>query len=171
MKLFSAFFIGLFLLTLTGFDVSAQKRTITVMIFRHADKEAPTEGDITEPDLSIDGQKRAIRLVGVLEKYKPMRLFSTNYARTIQTVTPLSNIRKLPIEFYEPSEMDALVEKVLSFEKKRRVAIVAHNSTAFKLVNMFLKDEKYKMPPESEYGNVWILRIKNGKVVDKLITY
>jgi phosphohistidine phosphatase SixA len=171
MKLFSAFFIFLFLLAYAGFDVLAQKRTITVMIFRHADKEAPTEGDETEPDLSIDGQKRAIRLVKVLAKYKPMRIFSTNYPRTIQTVTPLSNIRKLPIEFYEPSEMNALITKILTFTKQRRVVIVGHNSTAFKLVNMFLKDEKYKMPTESEYRTVWILRIKNGKVVDKLISY
>ena len=62
MKFFIIFFIGLFLVALTS-DVFAQKRKITVIIFRHADKESPTEGDDSEPDISIEGQKRALRLV------------------------------------------------------------------------------------------------------------
>src|SRR5687768_17556633 len=111
MKYFIPFFAGLFLSGVAGGDCFGQKREITVMIFRHADKEAAVEGDDSEPDISVEGQKRAVRLVKVLEKYKPARLFSTRYPRTIQTVTPLSRIKNLPAEFYEPGDMNALVEK------------------------------------------------------------
>jgi phosphohistidine phosphatase SixA len=154
-----------------GGDCPAQKKTITLIIFRHADKELPTEGDDSDPDISIEGQERAVRLVKVLEKYKPARLFSTNYARTIQTVTPLSRIKNLGVEFYEPGKMNELVEKILASEDRRHIAVVGHNSTAFQLANLFLKSGKYTMPPESDYGRIWILRVKNGKVRDKVISY
>lgn len=171
MKFIIPLFIGLLLLTSTVGEAFAQKRKITVIIFRHADKEPATEGDETEPDISIEGQKRALRLVRVLEKYKPLRLFSTNYPRTIQTVTPLSRIRNLPIEFYEPGNPNELIEKILSFKKQRRIAVVGHNATTAQLVNLFLKQSKYKMPDDADYGKIWILRIKNGKVTDKVISY
>ncbi len=164
-------FIGLFLLALAGGECVAQPRKITVIIFRHADKELPTEGDDSDPDISIDGQKRALRLVKVLEKYKPMRLFSTNYARTIETVTPLSRIKGLPIEFYQPGMMNELVEKLLSFKKGRRIAVVGHNSTTAQLANLLLKQSKYQMPADSDYGTIWIIRLKNGRVSDKVISY
>ena len=129
------------------------------------------EGDETEPDISIEGQKRAVRLVKVLEKYKPVRLFSTNYPRTIQTVTPLSRIKNLPTEFYEPGNLNELARKILSSDKQRRIAVVGHNSTAFQLANLLLKSNKYAMPEDSDYGKIWIIRIKNGKVTDKVISY
>lgn len=170
MKFIVPLLFGAVFLTFTG-NVCAQKKTITVVIFRHADKEIAVEGDESEPDISIEGQKRAVRLVKVLEKYKPTRLFSTNYPRTIQTVTPLSRIKNLPAEFYEPGNLNELVEKILASENQRKIAVVGHNSTTFQLANLLLKDSKYTMPEDSDYGKIWILRIKNGKVTDKVISY
>lgn len=161
----------IFLIGFSVFEMFGQKKTITVIIFRHADKEAPVEGDDSDPDISIEGQKRAVRLVKVLQKHKPARLFSTNYARTIQTVTPLSRIKNLTVEFYEPGKMNELVERILASEDQRKIAVVGHNSTAFQLANLLLKDSKYTMPADSDYGKIWILRIKNGKVIDKVISY
>jgi broad specificity phosphatase PhoE len=171
MKFLIPLIVGLFLFNFAGVDCFGQTREITVIIFRHADKEAATEGDESEPDISVDGQKRAVRLVKVLEKYKPARLFSTNYPRTIQTVTPLSRIKNLPLEFYEPGRMNELVEKILASENARRIAVVGHNSTTFELANLLLKTSKYTMPEDSDYGKIWILLLKNGKVVDKVISY
>jgi 2,3-bisphosphoglycerate-dependent phosphoglycerate mutase len=171
MKFLTAFLTGLFFLGLAGGECFGQAREITVIIFRHADKEPATEGDDSEPDISVEGQKRAVRLVKVLEKYKPTRLFSTDTPRTIQTVTPLSRIKNLPIEFYDIGRMSEFVEKILASENGRRIAIAGHNSTAYELANRLLKTSKYTMPAESEYGKIWILRIKNGKVVDKVISY
>jgi phosphohistidine phosphatase SixA len=171
MKIFIWVLIGLFSLFPASLEAFAQRQEITVIVFRHADKETPTEGDDSDPDISIDGQKRAVRLARLLKTYKPERLFSTNYARTIQTVTPLSRIENLDIEFYEPGKMNALVEQILASENKRKIAVVGHNSTAFQLVNLLMKDSKYAMPDESDYGKIWILRIKNGKIKDQVIAY
>ena len=171
MKFIVSIFIALFLFGGSGESVSAQKKTITVIIFRHADKEPEIEGDESDPDITVEGQKRAVRLARILGKYKPARLFSTNYARTLQTVTPFSRINNLPAEFYEPGNLPALVEKILASENQRSIAVVGHNSTAYQLANLFLKETKYTMPPESDYGKIWILRIKNGKVIDKVISY
>jgi phosphohistidine phosphatase SixA len=171
MKFVISLFIALFLFASAGENVSAQKKTVTVIVFRHADKEPEVEGDESDPDITVEGQKRAVRLAKILAKYKPSRLFSTNYARTIQTVTPFSRINNLAAEFYEPGNLPALVEKIIASEDKRRIAVVGHNSTAYQLVNLLLKESKYTMPPETDYGKIWILRIKNGKVIDKVISY
>jgi 2,3-bisphosphoglycerate-dependent phosphoglycerate mutase len=170
MKFIVPFLIGLCLFA-SATDVFAQKKTITVVIFRHADKETAVEGDETEPDISIEGQKRAVRLVKVLEKYKLTRLFSTNYPRTIQTITPLSRIKNLPPEFYEPGNLAELARKILLSDKQRRIAVVGHNSTTFQLANLLLESNKYAMPEDSDYGKIWIIRIKNGKVKDMVINY
>ena len=171
MKYIVPLFVGLLLFGFAIGDCLGQKREIIVIIFRHADKELAVEGDESDPDISVEGQKRAVRLVKVLEKYKPARLFSTRYPRTIQTVTPLSRIKNLPMEFYEPGDMNALVEKILASENQRRIAVVGHNSTKFQLANLLLKDSKYTMPDDADYGKIWILRLKNGKVTDKVVSY
>lgn len=170
MKLLLGLFTGLVLFNFAGGGAFGQKREITVIVFRHADKEAEIEGDESEPDISVDGQKRAVRLVKVLEKYKPARLFSTGYARTVQTVTPLSRIKNLPIESYE-GDLQALADKILASEDKRSIAVVGINSTNYELVNLLLKEKKYTMTDESDYGKIWILRIKDGKVKDTVINY
>ncbi len=171
MKFIVSILVTLFLFGAASESISAQKKTVTVIIFRHADKEPEIEGDESDPDITLEGQKRAVRLTRLLKKYKPTRLFSTNYARTIQTVTPFSRINNLSPEFYEPGNLNALVETILASEDKRKIAVVGHNSTAYQLVNLFLKKSKYTMPPETDYGKIWILRIKNGKVIDKVISY
>jgi 2,3-bisphosphoglycerate-dependent phosphoglycerate mutase len=171
MKIFIPLVAGLFLLAPAGGEAFAQKKTITVIIFRHAEKETATEGDESEPDISTEGQKRAVRLAKRLEKYKPARIFSTNYPRTLQTVTPLARLKNLPIEFYEPGNMNELVEKLLASKTERQIAVAGHNSTTFQLANLLLKNSKYKMPEDSDYGKIWIIRIKNGKVRDEVISY
>ena len=170
MKFFTALLTGLFLFGPAVGDAFGQKREITVIIFRHADKEPETEGDDSEPDISVEGQKRAVRLVRVLEKYKPARLFSTAFPRTIQTVTPLSRIKNLPIESYE-GNLQELADKILASEDRRSIAVVGLNSTNYELVNLLLKEKKYTMTDESDYGKIWILRIKDGKVRDQVINY
>lgn len=170
MKFLTALLIGLFLFGLAVGDAFGQKREITVIIFRHADKEPLVEGDDSEPDISVEGQKRAVRLVRILEKYKPARLFSTGFPRTIQTVTPLSRIKNLPIESYE-GNLEELAGKILASEDRRSIAVVGLNSTNYELVNLLLKEKKYTMTEESDYGKIWILRIKDGKVKDKVISY
>lgn len=171
MKFFVSILIALFLLAAAPENVPAQKKTVTVIIFRHADKEPEIEGDDSDPDITVEGQKRAVKLARILAKYKPARLFSTRYARTLQTVTPFSRINNLSPEFYEPGNLPLLVETILASEDRRSIAVVGHNSTAYQLANLLLKESKYAMPPETDYGKIWILRIKNGRVIDKVISY
>ena len=170
MKFITPLFFSLLLLGLASDVVPGQKREITVIIFRHADKEPAVEGDDSEPDISVEGQKRAVRLVKVLEKYKPSRLFSTNFPRTIQTVTPLSRIKNLPVESYE-GNLQELADKILASEDRPSIAVVGLNATNYELVNLLLKEKKYTMTSESDYGKIWILRIKDGKVRDQVINY
>ena len=64
-----------------------------------------------------------------------------------------------------------LAGKILASEDKRSIAVVGLNSTNYELVNLLLKEKKYTMTDEADYGKIWILRIKDGKVRDQVITY
>ncbi len=119
--------------------------------------EPPRETD--KPFLmSVDA-----RLVTTIKRYKPGAVYSTNFIRTRDTATPTALWRKKPLTIFDPKKLDEFVAGVMA-SKTKRFLIVAHNTTTPTLANMFIKEEKYKPLPESEYSKMWIIKIRNGKV-------
>ena len=131
----------------------------TIVLVRHAEKEISDDAD---PHLSGEGLKRAERLVEKIKKYKPGAIYSTNYIRTSETVAPMAKHRKLAAKIYDPKKQGDLVAEVLS-SKTKRFLIVGHSNTIPILANLLLKKDLFKSLDESEYGTIWIIRIKNGK--------
>lgn len=170
MKIVVSLFLGLLLFGFTN-DLFAQNRKITIILLRHAEKDLSGNEDNPDPDLSAAGKLRAERLVKTIKKYKPMRLYATDYKRTRQTATPLSEKRKLPIQIYDSKKLDELAAQILSFRKSRRIVVVGHNSTTPALANLLVKQDKYKPLAESEYDKIWIIRIKKGKIKAKVFEY
>lgn len=165
------FFAVLFLFIFAGSDASAQDKKITVILIRHAEKDVSAEADKTDPELAKDGRMRAERLEKFVKKYKPNRIYSTNFKRTRQTVTPLSEKRKAPIEIYDHKKLDEFFNRIMSETESRRILVVGHNVSIPALANMLIKQQKYKTLDESEYNKMWIITIKKGKVKEKLVEY
>lgn len=161
MKIAAILFTLFLLFTVSGTHAYAQKKTI--ILIRHAEKDVSPGADKTDPELSPAGVARAQQLVKVIKKYKPGAVYSTSFKRTRNTAAPVAAWRKLEVETYDPRKLDEVANRVLNGKRKRHL-IVGHNNTTPALANLFIKEDKYKMLPESEYGKIWIIKLKKGKV-------
>lgn len=176
MKIITALFISLFLLA----NVYAQNGEITFILLRHAEKDTSPTANKADVDLTPQGRERAVRFFETVKEYEPEQIFSTIFRRTRETVTPLAqNLNpdyRLMIQTYDYAEIDEFAEKLLKLNAKT-VVVVGHNNTTPQLANLLIKQEKYTLLPETEYSEIWIIKIKrkNGKMTkvieDKVITY
>lgn len=172
MKIIISFFAGLLLLTLTNICLFAQNKTI--ILLRHAEKDVSSGADKIDPELTLEGNQRAERLVGTIKKYKPEQIFSTNYKRTRFTVLPLAEKinpqYRIQIQIYDEEELEGFANQLLK-SKAKTIVVVGHNMTTPLLANLLIKQDKYQALKDSEYDKIWIIKIKKGKTRDELIKY
>jgi len=135
----------------------AQKKTI--ILVRHAEKVDASQ----DPDLSAEGKARAEKLAKVAKHYKPGAIYSTDFKRTRDTAAPIASKRKLKIEIYDPKKPAELVDVIMK-SKTKRFLIVGHSNTIPGLANLLGKKEVFKNLDDSEYGAIYIVRIKDGQV-------
>jgi phosphohistidine phosphatase SixA len=153
--IFAALLISLSAATATAF---AQDKTI--ILVRHAEKADATSQD---PELSAEGKQRAERLVKVAGKYKPGAFYSTNFKRTRDTIGPLAANRKKQVETYDARNQQTLVDAIMKSRFKRHI-VAGHSNSIPGLANLIAKKDVFKNLDESEYGVIWVIRIKDGKV-------
>lgn len=152
-----SFFAILLLSLCLVFPAAAQKKTI--ILVRHAEKVDASQ----DPELSAEGKQRAERLMRIVRKYKPGAIYSTDFKRTRETAAPIAVRRKLQIQTYDPRKPDELVDAIMKSNTKRFM-IVGHSNTVPGLANLIGKKELFKNLDDSEYGVIWIVRIKDGQV-------
>ena len=158
MKLFS--FIALSLVILCA-PPAAEAQNKTIILVRHAEKADATSQD---PELSAEGKQRAERLVKVAGKYKPGAFYSTNFKRTRDTLAPLAAKRKKTVAIYDARKPAELLDQITKSKIKRHI-ISGHSNTVPGLANFIAKKDVFKNLDESEYGVLWVIRMKNGQIV------
>jgi len=149
--------IYVLLITLFFQSMNSQSET-TIYLIRHAEK-----ADITaNTALSAEGNKRAIYWANHF-KETPIDLFySTPYLRTESTCLPLSNSKQKQIITYTPKEMN--LKRLIAENPGKTIFIVGHSNTIPTHINQLLGEEKYPEIPESEFGNLYIIKEKNGVI-------
>lgn len=175
MKVLASLFFGFFVLFVNCNSLLAQHTKLTVILLRHAEKDISVGADKVNPDLTAEGKLRAQKLVKTISRYKPNAIYSSDYIRTKATVAPLAEKRKLTVQIYDPRKLDELADSIMA-GKAKCVVVVGHNNTTPALANLLLKQEKYQTLPETEYGKIWVIKIKKNKtkpnkVEDKIIEY
>lgn len=161
MKIIASLLLGLYL-AFAAAEVGAQHRKLTVILFRHAEKDLSEDANAADPELSAAGKRRAEKLVRLVNKYRPDAIYSTDYIRTRATVRPLARSGKHMVLMYDPRNLTEMRDMILS-GKLKRVVVVGHNTTTPALANLLLGQEKYKPLAESEYDKMWIIKIKRNK--------
>jgi broad specificity phosphatase PhoE len=153
---------GAVLVLVTGLGtVSAQDKTIVLV--RHVEKDSSPTADRADPELSDEGRKRAEKLAKLVKRYKPHEIFSTPFKRTRETAEPIAKRRKKEIQTYDPTKPADLVSKIMDPASKTvHYLVVGHSNTIPTLVNMIAKKEIFKNLLETEYGVIWVIRMKNG---------
>lgn len=155
--------IALLILFVCG-TIAAQEKTI--ILVRHVEKDTTATADKTDPELNDAGRTRAMALATRAGKYKPDAIYSTNFKRTRDSVKPLAEKRKKTVQIYDPANQQKLVDEIMASNIKKFL-IVGHANTIPALANLIAKKEIFKTLSEAEFGVIWVIKIKDGKV-DKM---
>lgn len=156
--------ICLILITLAMQNLSAQDKEITtIYLIRHAEKA----DNSSNPELSQAGIERAINWAKYFEKTPIDAFYTTLYRRTQQTCATIATTKQKEINFYKPQDLD--LKKLISENKGKTILIVGHSNTIPKHINQLLGQEKYSDIPESDFGNLYIVKAKNNEITSELI--
>jgi len=146
---------------LFGSFLAAQNKTIVLV--RHAEKAGETAMDKTgDPDLSPEGRARAQRLVDIVKKYKPHEIYATAYKRVQQTVQPIAEYRHKQIQIYDPLKQTDLIDHILKGTTDHFL-IAGHSNTIPMLVNALMSKEVFVKMPDTEYGVIYVVKLRDGK--------
>src|SRR5688500_8210178 len=146
-------FIALVAVGVWVFDARA---TTVVVVVRHAEVENLTEAD---PVLSVDGRERAARLAKMLSAARPVRgidaIFSSEFRRTQQTATPLSETLALPINVVPAATWSALPRKITREHRGEYVLVAGSSNTIPGLIEDLTGDKVAIR--EDEYDAMFIV--------------
>ena len=138
-----------------------ESQATTTMIFvRHAERAGPSADD---PGLTPAGQRRAAELVRQLVDADVVAgidaIYSTPYRRTRETAQPVADALGLPINIYDPSDNEAVLETILKNHKGKIILVVAHSNTLPTLIADLGASKKVPPIAETEYDNIYIISI------------
>jgi broad specificity phosphatase PhoE len=148
----SKFLLGICFLAISS---SAFAEPQTWYFVRHFEKQV---GD--NPSLTEVGKDRAEALAAFFSDKSLTHIFSTNYNRTLETATPVSELKSVEIKNYNPRNLGEFASKIKALNQ---VLVVGHSNTTPELLR--LMGGAYITIAESEYGTIYVLK-RNKTVLD-----
>jgi len=111
------------------------KQSTVIYLVRHAEPEFPLHNeDPSNPSLNEAGKLRASELATTLVSAGITRIFSTDYNRTRETVSPLANKLNLEIELYDPAKLEDFVQELMTLPGS--ILVSGHGTSTQKLVKL-----------------------------------
>ncbi|MBV9216727.1 MAG: histidine phosphatase family protein [Acidobacteria bacterium] len=148
-------------LALVFSGVAAAAQTKTIILVRHAEKNPPVDTDNGDPDLSAVGRERTQRLLKAIKKYRVEEIYSTEYKRAKLTAEPVAAARHKQIQIYDSGKTPDLVNTLINGRSKSYL-VVGHSNTMPQLANLLVKKDIFKQLADTEYGVIWVIKIKKG---------
>lgn len=164
-------FLSLFIVLPVFGQQNDQAEEETTLIFvRHAEK---SDDGTSDPSLSVEGHQRAINLAQLMmNNYDLAAIYSTQYKRTQETAKPISDSLKISVIGYQLNNPDSLINMIIDTYRGKEVLIVGHSNTTPALVNIALGERKYEQLDESDFSNVFELKIRSdGQMSVRRYTY
>lgn len=134
--------------------------TTTVIFVRHAEKALVPDGD---PGLTPAGQGRVAELTRQLVDADVVAgvdaVYSTPFRRTEETARPVAEALGLPLNSYDPSDTEAIMERIVKEHKGKIILVVGHSNTVPVLIGNMGASKKVPEIVEAEYDNIYIISI------------
>lgn len=147
------------ILTILLMNISwSQDYTTTVYLMRHAEKADAT----ADTHLSVVGQERAQKWAAYFAGKNIAAIYSTPYNRTRETVQPLAKASNLQITEYDPRQAD--LKTLMEKHRGKSIVIVGHSNTIPGYINRLLGEAKLTDIPETEFGQLYIIKDTKGSV-------
>jgi phosphohistidine phosphatase SixA len=133
--------------------VTAANAAPVVFIVRHAEK-ASTGGN--DPDLSLQGQKRADTLAHILKDSQITSVFVTEFKRTQETAAPTARAAHVSPTVLPANDIGALVEKLRALNGN--ALVVGHGNTIPGLLKALGIATQVSIP-EDDYTEIFAVLI------------
>ena len=137
----------------------------TFILVRHAEKVADGSKD---PALTQEGVLRAEKFTALLSKTDIQEIYSTNYIRTKETVTPLANLKGLEVKPYNWKDPEQLLQKMIDEHQGQTIVISGHSNTTPVLANILLGNDQFSQFDDSDYSNILVIttaKLGEGKLI------
>jgi broad specificity phosphatase PhoE len=161
MKMFARILISAALLYPQMADAQAQP--VTVIVVRHAEKAAEPKDN---PPLTGEGAMRAAKLTEALQHAGVTTIYSTPYARTLETAQPLARALNLTVtETPIPNRSVAAYAADIAARVKRDsgvVVVVGHSNTMGPVIKALGGPDIGEIPDE-RYDDLFVLTVQDGK--------
>lgn len=134
-------------------------------LVRHAEKAQPIQmvelmqDASKDPELSEIGQQRAQKLKDLMLDKNISAIYSTNYKRTIQTVKPLSDSLELPIQLYEWSKVNVLLDSLVTETSGQQILFSGHSNTILPMISYLNGQKPQDRIGENEYDKIFKLSV------------
>lgn len=132
----------------------------TFVIVRHAEKETET----TDPELSPAGRERAGRLDSLLRDMPVQAVYTTDFARTRQTVAGIAKRHRLPLMVYDPADPLGLAAEWRQKHTRGVIVVAGHSNTVPGLVEA-LSGLSVPSVADEEYSRLYLIAGRKGKRV------
>lgn len=134
--------------------------TTTIILVRHAEKATIPADD---PGLSAAGERRVAELTRQLVDADVVAgidaIYSTPFRRTQETARPVADALDIPINTYDASDTDLILDKILDDQKGKIVLIVGHSNTVPALIANLGASKNVPPINENEYDNIYLVSI------------
>ena len=127
-----------------------------VFIVRHAEK--PSSGD-KDPDLSVQGQKRADALAQILKDSKITSVFITEFKRTQETAAPTARAAQVSLTVIPANDIIALVQKLRALNGN--ALVVGHGNTIPDLLRALGIATPVSIP-EDDYAEIFAVFVDHA---------
>lgn len=154
------------LLLLPSLAVAQSADPVTVFVVRHAERES-SESD---SPLSEVGRARAERLAEMLKDAGITHAFSTEFARTRETVAPLATRLMLTPVVVPGRDLNALISVLQGLPPGSRALVAGHSNTINQIAGR-LGGTEIPALPETEYDRLYVVTMFEGKVSVVLVRF
>ncbi len=170
MKIKKALIIGLVILEYSLYAQDNSQKISTIFLVRHAEPYFPPyEEEPPNPHLNYAGQERAKKLMLKLRDISIDRIYSTERFRTIETVRPLADLKKLSIIPYHYKNLEGLAGEILANPGTH--VISGHSNTTTEVVELLGGDPGEPINNMSEFDRLYMLVISNRRVLTYQLRY
>lgn len=159
-------------------NVALAQETTTIYMIRHAEKASD---GTTDPGLSDAGMDRTKVWGNYFADKNISTYYTTQYKRTIETASYISGVvagkitgtmapgtnYDFRMKTYDP--MSLSLKQVAEDNKGKNIVIVGHSNTIPAQINALIGEKKYADMQESEYGNLYIIKITGDKITHELV--
>jgi broad specificity phosphatase PhoE len=138
-------------------SIFAQANEVTTFILvRHAEK---ADDGTQNPPLTDEGYKRAANLVFMLDRQDIDLIYSTDTFRTMQTVEPLAENKKMEIAHYNSRELSEFIMMLKADHTGQTIVICGHSNTLPETANLILGTTYFTENfDESDYENLLLIQ-------------